>query len=129
MYTPTTLLTLVEQGLPKNTTGVVAATKRDGRWTETAPADFARQVELFAYGLHALGIGRGDRIALHAESCTEWLIADQAILSLGAIVVPIYTTQPSDQIAYILENSEAAAYIVSSQKLHASVADVLAGAA
>ncbi|HEX8906505.1 MAG TPA: long-chain fatty acid--CoA ligase, partial [Longimicrobiaceae bacterium] len=125
MYAPTTLLALVEQGLPKNITPTIVATKRDGRWIETSRAGFERQVELFAYGLHDLGVRRGDRVAIHAENSTEWLIADQAILSIGAVDVPIYTTQPADQIEYILENSEAVAYIVSSQKLHKAVASVL----
>lgn len=44
--TPTTLLDLVEEGFSRNTTGVVAATKRDGRWIETPLADFRRQAEL-----------------------------------------------------------------------------------
>ncbi|HSU17228.1 long-chain fatty acid--CoA ligase [Longimicrobium sp.] len=125
MYTPTTLLALVEQGLPKNVTPATVATKRDGKWIETSRAEFERQVELFAYGLHDLGVRRGDRVALHAENSAEWLIADLAVLSLGAVDVPIYTTQPADQIQYILENSEAVAYIVSSAKLHQPVASIL----
>jgi long-chain acyl-CoA synthetase len=126
--TPTTILALVEQGLPKNTTGTTIATRRDGAWTEMPRAEFERQVELFAYGLRDLGVRRGDRVALHAENSAEWLIADQAVLSLGAIVVPIYTTQPADQIEHIVENSEAVLYVVSSEKLYKSVASVLRGA-
>ena len=124
MYSPRTILSLVEEGFPKNVTGTVAATKRDGQWIETGRAEFERQIELFAYGLHALGVRRGDRVALHSENSTEWLIADQAILSIGAVNVPIYTTQPADQIQYILENSEAVAYVVSSQKLWGPVAEI-----
>ena len=126
-YTPTTLLALVEQGLPKNGTGTVAATKRDGTWIETSPADFTRDVERFAMGLRALGVTRGDRVALHSENCTEWLIADQALLSLGAVSVPIYTTQPADQVQYIVQNSGAVAYVVSGPKLWSGVAQALAG--
>ncbi|HET7231310.1 MAG TPA: long-chain fatty acid--CoA ligase [Longimicrobium sp.] len=129
MYAPTTLLSLVEQGLPKNVIGTTISTKRDGAWIEMGRADFERQVELFAYGLHALGVRRGDRVALHAENSAEWMIADLAILSLGAVDVPIYTTQPADQIEYIVGNSEAVAYIVSTQKLYAPVADGLKRAA
>ncbi|HEU4454108.1 MAG TPA: long-chain fatty acid--CoA ligase [Longimicrobium sp.] len=125
--TPTTILALVDQGLPKYT-GTAIATKRDGRWIETPAADFPRLVERFAMGLRDLGVERGDRVALHAENSAEWLIADQAVLSLGAVNVPIYTTQPADQIAYIVENSGAVVYIVSTAALHTSVARVLAEA-
>src|SRR5215217_1578568 len=124
MYSPTTILSLVEKGLPKNVTGTVAATRRDGEWIETPRPEFERQVERFAYALRELGVRRGDRVALHSENSTEWLVADLAILSIGAVNVPIYTTQPADQIQYILQDSEAVAYIVSSQKLFAPVADV-----
>ncbi|HYH83256.1 MAG TPA: long-chain fatty acid--CoA ligase, partial [Longimicrobium sp.] len=129
MHNPTTILALVEQGLPRNNTGTTVATKRDGAWVEMTRAEFERQVELLAYGLRALGVRRGDRVALHAENSAEWLVADQAVLSLGAVNVPIYTTQPADQVEYIVENSEAVAYVVSTQKLHAPVAEVLARAA
>lgn len=125
MYSPTTILSLVEQGLPKNVTGTVAATKRDGAWIETSRPEFERQVEAFAYALHELGVRRGDRVALHSENCTEWLVIDQALLSIGAVSVPIYTTQPADQIQFILENSEAVAYVVSSPKLYGPVAEIL----
>ncbi|HEU0052044.1 MAG TPA: long-chain fatty acid--CoA ligase [Longimicrobium sp.] len=126
---PTTILALVEQGLPKNATPTIIATRRDGAWIETSRAEFERQVELFAYGLRELGVARGDRVVIHAENSAEWLAADQAILSLGAVVVPIYTTQPADQIAWIVENSGAVVYIVSSDKLYKAVDEVLAEAA
>lgn len=120
-YEPATLLNLVDEGLKKNITHVVAATKREGRWHKTHPDDFREQVRNFALGLYELGIRPGDRVALHAESCTEWLIIDQAILSIKAVNVPIYTTQPGDQIKFILENSQAKAYIFSRDKFFESV--------
>lgn len=116
-YEPTTLLHLVEIGFRDNKTGVLSATKRDGKWIETDPENFQRKVRYFALGLHELGVEKGDRVTLHSENSTEWLICDQAILSLGAINVPIYTTQPGEQIKFILENSEAKAHIVSNDEL------------
>src|SRR5690625_7892065 len=68
-------------------------------------------------GLYELGVRSGERISLHSENSVEWLICDLAILSLGAVSVPIYSTQPGDQIKYILENSEAAVHIVSTHQL------------
>jgi long-chain acyl-CoA synthetase len=125
MPEPTTLLRIVEEGLKRNTTGTALATKRAGQWIETSIADFVRQVEHFAMGLRSLGVNRGDRVGLHSENSTEWIIADQAILSLGAVSVPIYTTQPGDQIDYILRDAEAAAFIVSSEKLAAVSRDFI----
>ncbi len=112
-----TILDIIDEGLKKNGTGNVLNTKRNGKWIPTSVEEFKEKVRNFALGLHDLGIKKGDRVALHSENSTEWIIADQAILSLGAVNVPIYTTQPGDQIKYILENSEAKIYVCSKQEL------------
>lgn len=109
-------------GLTRNTTGVCASTKRGGSWHATSPAAMEAQVRRLALGLHALGVERGDRVALHAESSTQWLIVDQALAAMGAISVPLYPTQPGDQIKYILSNAGAVAYVGSTADLFASVA-------
>ena len=62
---------------------------------------------------------QGVKVAIHSENSTEWIMCDLAILSLGAANVPIYTTQPGDQIKYILENSDSIVHIVSNDELFA----------
>jgi long-chain acyl-CoA synthetase len=95
------------------------ATKRNGNWIETGKDEFVQKVRNFALGLYEMGIRKGDKVSLHSENSAEWLICDQAILSLGAVNVPIYTTQPADQIKYILQNSGAKIHIVSCDELYA----------
>jgi long-chain acyl-CoA synthetase len=80
---------------------------------------FKEKVRHLALGLFEIGVRRGDKVALHAENSTEWLVCDLALLSLGAASVPIYTTQPGDQIKYILENSDAKVHIVSTDEMFA----------
>jgi long-chain acyl-CoA synthetase len=121
-----TLLDLVYSGLPQNTTGVAIATKRQGRWIETPPDRFRQQVDRFALGLYDLGVRPGARVSLHGESSAEWVIADVAILSLGAASVPIYTTQPADQIEYILNDASVTAHVVSTPALYRASAPALA---
>ncbi len=116
-YENATLISVIDEGYDKNITGVFSATKRNGEWIKTSPAEFREKVENFALGLIELGVKPGDRVSLHSENSTEWLICDQAILSIGAVVVPIYTTQPGDQIKYILENSECHVHIVSNDEV------------
>src|SRR5690348_9917060 len=72
--------------------------KADGQWIQMSAETFVERVKNVALGLAALGIRPGDRICLLSENRPEWSIADLAILSLGAINVPIYTTQAVDQI-------------------------------
>ncbi len=111
---------LIDAGLSKSSDFIVSV-KRGGEWLETEADTFREQIREFAAGLHELGIRHGDRIALHAENSTEWLIVDQAVLRLGAVSVPIYTTQPPDQVAYILDNAGARIYVVSTEELYAGV--------
>jgi long-chain acyl-CoA synthetase len=66
-------------------------------------------------GLSALGMAPGDRIALLAENRPEWLIADLAIQSAGAITVPIYPTMTGEQVAFILQDSGARFVLVSTR--------------
>lgn len=118
-YDPTTILSIVEQGYEKNKTGIYSAVKRNGEWIETSIDDFKVMVHDLALGLYELGVRKGDKVSLHAENSTEWLIIDQAVLSIGAALVPIYTTQPGEQIKYILENSEAKVHFVSNDEVFA----------
>jgi long-chain acyl-CoA synthetase len=100
--------------------------RADGKWHNTPAAAFVERVKNVALGLAALGIRPGDRIALLSENRPEWSIADLAILSLGAINVPIYTTQALDQIDYILSDSGARAIFISTRRLYKHALPVLA---
>ena len=116
-YEPAIVPLLIEERLKTNKLGIVAAVKRNGEWIETSVEDFRNKIRNLALGLYTLDVRRGDRVSINSENSTEWLICDQAILSIGAINVAIYTTQPSDQIVYILKNSEAKVHIVSNDAM------------
>ena len=116
-YEPAVVPLLLEEGMKKNKLGILSAVKRKGQWLETSVDDFKSKVRHLALGLYHLGVRKGDRVSIHSENSTEWLICDQAVLSLGAVNVAVYTTQPADQIKYILENSEAKVHIVSNDEL------------
>jgi len=87
--------------------------KRDGKWVHVSSQEFVRRVRHIALGLADSGIQPGDRVGLISENRPEWSIVDLAILSAGAVVVPLYTTQAPDQIRYILEDSGARALMIS----------------
>ncbi len=87
--------------------------KRDSKWLHVSSQEFVRRVRHIALGLADLGIQPGDRVGLISENRPEWSIVDLAILSAGAVVVPLYTTQAPDQIRYILEDSGARALMIS----------------
>jgi long-chain acyl-CoA synthetase len=101
--------------------------KSGDEWINISAAEFVDRVHHVALGLAELGIKPGDRVALLSENRPEWSIADLAILSLGAINVPIYTTQAVDQIRYILTDAGVRAIFVSNRKLFKHAAPALEG--
>ena len=92
--------------------------KKDGQWLHIPGDAIIKRVRAVALGLSALGIKRGDRVALLSENRPDWSVVDIAILSLGAVNVPIYTTQAPDQVRYILEDSGARMLFVSGKKVY-----------
>ncbi len=72
------------------------------------------QVRAVAGGLRALGLARGDRVALLSENRMEWPQTDFGALAAGAALVPIHTTLTPAQVGFILADSGARALFVSS---------------
>lgn len=91
--------------------------KKDGAWRPMTWRQVAEKVARLAGGLQALGIRRGDRVLLVAENRPEWFICDMAIMAIGAVTVPAYTTNTERDHLHLLENSGAALAIVSTPKL------------
>jgi long-chain acyl-CoA synthetase len=77
--------------------------------------DVFDRIRQLALGFASLGVAPGDRVAIIAESRPEWMLADMAILALGAVTVPIYPTLSGGQARYILEDSGARLAIVSTR--------------
>jgi long-chain acyl-CoA synthetase len=91
--------------------------KKEGRYRPISTEEFGRRVRNFSLGLRDVGLGRGDRIVILSENRPEWVICDLANLCLGASTVPIYTSLVSEQIKYIIDDSDAKAVIVSNEEL------------
>ena len=91
--------------------------KVDGVWQHIRGSAAIERVKRIAAGLSSLGVKKGDRLAIISENRPEWSLVDLAILSLGAVNVPIYTTQAVEQIRFILENSGARMLFISGRKI------------
>ncbi len=70
-------------------------------WRETAD-----QVARWRAALSAEALSPGDRVAVLLRNCPEWVIFDQAALSLGLITVPLYTDDRADNAAHILQDAD-----------------------
>ena len=80
--------------------------KREGDWQIFSWARSARLVEDIGLGLLSLGVRKGDIVGLLSNSRPEWALCDLAVLSIGAVDMPIYPTNPSRHIERILKRYE-----------------------
>ena len=74
--------------------------------------DYADQAARVAAGLHALGVGPGDRVVMLLGNRPEFHVADVAVLLLGATPISIYNSSSPEQIAYLAGHAEASVAIV-----------------
>jgi len=86
-----------------------------GAWVPISSSDFRRNVAGTVRALQEWGVRRGDRIAILSENRPEWSTADFAILLLGAVTVPVYSTLTPEQTAYTLRDSGASIVFVSTE--------------
>jgi long-chain acyl-CoA synthetase len=93
--------------------GHAALRRPDGpNWVTVTSAEFAAAVTEVANGLLAAGVEVGDRVALMSKTSYEWTLLDFAVLSIGAVVVPIYETSSAEQLDWILTDSGAVALVI-----------------
>ncbi len=87
-------------------------------WSNRQLFDEVRDLSL---GLGALGVRARDRVAILSDSRPEWVISDLAILTAGAVTVPVYPTLPANQVGYILAHSGARVVMVADEEQAAKV--------
>ncbi len=88
---------------------------------ELSSQEFFDRIRDFSLGLGALGVEPGARVAILSDSRPEWLIADLAALTAGAVTAPIYPTLPDGQVRYILADSGARVVVVADETQAAKV--------
>ena len=111
--TPNTLPGFCLEALARHNKPDAVSEKRGDVWAHVSAKEFVGRVRHIALGLRELGIKPGDRVALMSENRPEWSIVDLAILSVGAVTVPLYTTQAVDQIDFILKDSSTRCLMIS----------------
>ncbi|GIF13798.1 AMP-dependent synthetase/ligase [Actinoplanes teichomyceticus] len=79
----------------------------DGAWQSLTWTELAARVTELTAGLLALGVTPGQRLAIAATTRIEWVLADLAIMSAGAVTVTVYPNTNADDVAHILDDSGA----------------------
>jgi long-chain acyl-CoA synthetase len=98
-----------------------------GTFQPTSYGTLLKEVSICAHGLHHLGIRRGDKVGFISDNRKEWLIADLAMLGLGAADVPRGCDATAQEIAYILSWSECATVILENDRQLQKILDIKAG--
>ena len=74
-----------------------------------------QQTNQLAHGLLSLGVKPGDKVALFAENCPEWVIANLAVVKCGGVAVPLNFRYKKDELIYGINNSEASVLFFGSE--------------
>ena len=107
-----TITSLFENRIKITSDDIALYHKENGSWQPTTWKTYGERVDRFAKGLIAAGVKNGDKVALIGANTPSWFIADMAIMTMGAVSVPIYATSSGEQIRHILNHSESKVFIV-----------------
>ncbi|SEN65691.1 AMP-dependent synthetase/ligase [Lihuaxuella thermophila] len=98
--------------------------KEDGKYQQMSYQKLWSMIRDFAFGLERLGIHQGTKVAILAEHNPRWLISDFAVLSLGAVSVPIPPKLEDEQITQILQHADVEAMIAKDSETLARVPEL-----
>jgi long-chain acyl-CoA synthetase len=119
MQTPSRVFDLLPYQLEHCPQIAAFAQKVGGEWKTFSTAESLDIISALAWGLHMAGVRQGDRIANVTENNrAEWYLIDSAVISLGAVGLPIYPNIASEEFEFILNDSEAKLIFVSSDRLY-----------
>ena len=95
---------------------VALRSKHLGLYRERTWHDYASLVGRCARGLQALGLERGERVAIMGDACEEWMIADLAAQAAGAITYGIYPTASAAELEYQMRDGGATIFVAENQE-------------
>jgi long-chain acyl-CoA synthetase len=94
------------------------------RWRDHTWAQIDHQVARWQAALAKDGVKAGDRVAVMLRNCPEWVIYDQAALGLGLVVVPLYTQDRAENVAYIIHDSGCKVLLIEGAEQWQALAEV-----
>jgi long-chain acyl-CoA synthetase len=99
----------------------------DGGWQGVSWAEADELVRVYANGLLARGLRKGDTFALLAQNSLEWALLDFALGRIGAVGIPVYANSSPRDVGYLLEHSEAVGIVCEDEDQLAKVQAVRGG--
>lgn len=93
-------------------------------WQQTSWRDVAVEVARWQRALQQEALEKGDRVAIMLKNSREWVVFEQAALGLGLVVVPLYTEDRPDNVAYIVDQAQIKLLLVEGKRQWQRLADV-----
>ena len=116
--TDVNVFSLLEERAERNPNGsLVEYVGADSVWKSYTAQEFRDKVIAVAKGFIARGVMPGDAVSIIAHTSWQWTILDMAIMSIGALTVPIYETSSSLQIQHIVQDSQVCSIFVESPEM------------
>jgi long-chain acyl-CoA synthetase len=122
---PATLVDVFTKVVRENKRSDTLNYKKDGQWIAVSSDEMLARAKNIAAGLHAIGVRRGDRVAILSESRLEWTLTDTGCIFGGVIDVPIYPTLTPPQVRYILNDSGASALFIEGRAKFEELKEIL----
>lgn len=99
--------------------------KKDEAWKELSWQKFSEIIFKTANALKEAGVQEDDKVAIYSDNSSEWMICDLAAMSIGAVTVPIYSTNNAEQAEYIINDSGAKVVLVGNQAQYDACLEIL----
>lgn len=99
--------------------------KKKEQWKELSWKKFGEIVFKTANALKDAGIEENDKVAIYSDNSAEWMIFDLAAMAVGAVTVPIYSTNNAEQTEYIINDSQAKIILVGDQAQYDACLEIL----
>ncbi|OCK50853.1 AMP-dependent synthetase [Chryseobacterium sp. CBo1] len=99
--------------------------KKEGAWKELSWKKFSEIIYKTANSLRNAGIQENDKVAIYSDNSSEWMIFDLAAMAIGAITVPIYSTNNAEQAEYIINDSGAKLILAGDQSQYDACLDLV----
>jgi long-chain acyl-CoA synthetase len=119
-----TIADLISRSAAEHSGRVAVRYKQDGAWRDVTYAQLEEIVQEIALGLIDLGIEPGERVCILANTRPEWSYVDMAITSAGAVVVPIYQTNSSEECLWVISDSGASTIVCEDDAQLAKLAEI-----
>jgi len=123
---PVTLVDVFERVARRHKRKDTLNYKSEGRWVSVSSDEMMARAREIAAGLYAIGVRRGDRVAILSDSRVEWTLTDAGCIFAGVVDVPIYPTLTPPQVKYILNDSGAGVLFVANREKYEELRDVIA---